>query len=583
MNQAMNISDEEILKVISSESDRFKKEVSRKIFGKKIANISFGILSKVNKTLENNDVINQLQNHFNSSVVEFLKPGIVKTLENGGIGSNFSEELGSMINKYVSQEAYYRSNNLRKKYGFSSVPTSRKQVLDDIIKSFESTDLQLELSESFNEEYNNLLNSQENDIIDEAAKQVSDSIVEAENKAEVTRVIMNEFKEVSEKAKAEQDAMKPEENPDAAKESAVFNSTEFIKTRIPISVERFKLEAENGSFTRQNIIKTLITLEEDGNNYIEDKQYINKRIEALYADSVNIKDFDISKLNDFKETVAEAIKDVDATFSAFRMIGFSGDDLPAFKTDPDTLDTIKRMSELKSELKEKRINDVQILIVGTALPITSGELFLKTALENFELKTAAFDEVGDYDQYRKAIEIRDNLLSEFLVDGMKHVPTARAERLKEINMGLKKLAAYDTYDQYTPKRIKSIFYKTAQIVDPGVFVDFKQEADRVKQLVSETYNTKEYDSIVDDFFNENYRKSSQSSMVSEENYYELSAYKAALDISAESEDIGSEINRKNIKAYATVFASYFKTLESLSVIDKSVIKNYAKSISKRDV
>lgn len=581
MNQTvMNITDEEIIRLISTESEKFKKNASKKILGKKIADISFKVLSKINKTLENNDVISVIQNHFNSSVVNFLKPGLVKTLENGGIGSNFSEELGSIIHKYVAQESYFRSNELKKKYGLMSKSLPRKEVLADVIKTFESDDLQLELSESFNEEYNNLLNSQENDIIDESVKQVSDSIAEAEQKAEVTRVIMNEFKEVSEKAKAEQDAMKPEEDPKPSTESVTFNSTEFIKSKIPISIERFKLEAENGSFTKKNIISMLLTLEENGTDYIADKQYINKRIEAIYGDTVNVKDFDVSKLDNFKATVDEAIKDVDATFSAFRMIGFKGEDLPAFKTDEDTLNTIKKMSELKSTDKEKRINDIQILVVGNALPITSAELFLNTALETFTLKLAGTDEITDYDSYKKATEIREDLISEFLVDGMQHIPAARAERLKEINSGLKKIATNDTYDQYTPKRMKSIFYKTAQIVDPGIFVDFKQEADRVKQIVAETYNTKEYDSIVDDFFNENYRKSSQSSMVSEENLYELSAYKAALDISTES-DISSDINRNKVKAYATIFSCYFKTLESLFVVDKSVIKDYAKSISKK--
>jgi len=595
MKNGINITEPELRSIISSESVKFKKRISKELLGKKIAQIALSVAGKVDSSLENADIVGVLQNHFVNSISKTMKPGLVNSLENGGIGTNFAEEIGSMINKYVAQEAYYRSNDLKKKYGVGTSlnDTDRKDIIADIDKTFESTDLQLELSESFNDEYNGLVRAQEEQIIDESVKEIKNFIDDAEQKAEVTRTIINEFKEVSEKAKDEQEALKPADvtppvddgtppiddskGATGSTESKIFDSTEFIKSKIPVTAERFSIENDNGSFTKKKLMDILFTLEEESNSIVEDREYVNKRIKSIYNDAVTVKDFDISKVEDLEKTFDSAIKDVDTAFSAYRMIGLNvNSDEAAFKADKDTLDIIGKMSNLVNKDENDNVNDTEILSISSNVkPVTSVEEFIDMAFDNFQLKTAKPETITDYDEYKKATEVRDTLMAEFLIDGMKHIPEARAQRVKELSSGLKKLAGTDAIEYLNSKRIKSIYYKTAKIADPGIFVDFKVEADRVKEMISKAYSTDKYDSLVDDFFVNN----KINGKVSEENYFEMAAFKATMDISKESENFSSEENRVKIKSYGKIFASYLKTLEATQIISKRDVAEYARTIS----
>ena len=578
MNKGMYITDREILSIISEESDKFKKYASREILGKKVSEISMRVLSKIDASFESMNLKLLIGKHFRDSIATNIKPNLVKALENGGNGSNFIEQVGCLINKYVSQESYYRSNELKKKYALtSSKDLDRKEVIADISRSFESVDLQLELSESFSEEFNAILIGEENDIIDGASKEIKVAIDDAEQKAEVSRVIINEFSELAKKAKDAQDAMKPAEPVVLTDETgAHLTSYEVIKAKIPVSVERFNLENEKGSFTKHKFVDMLLTLEDITDNFANDKDFIQKRINAIRTDAVSVKDFDVTKVDNLEDLYKSAVKDVDGKFSAFRELGFGRGDLPAFKNDPETLSVIKSMSELTAKDDAKRINDLEILAQTQVSPIVNPNEFIKTAVESFELRSAMGENVGDFEKHRDAIRVRDEALGEYLIDGMKHIPAAQAERLEEIHSGLKKLAYSDGLRQMHPERLKSIYYKTAKVVDPGVFVDFKVESERVKEMIAKNYNTDKFSGVVDDFFDQSGHNKTN---VSEENLYELTAYKAALEISTENGGKIDEQGKKNIKAYAAVFSSYLKTLENLLIVDKNDIKQYARKIT----
>lgn len=579
MNKGINSIDEkELFSIISSESSKFQKRISREILGKKVSDISLRVLSKVNESLESSKLGENLRKHFRNSISPDLDKQIVRTLENGGVGVNFTEELSSIIHKYTSQEAYFRSNDLKKQFGYSEVKLSRKEIIDRISNTFESNDLTLELSESFTEEFEDLLKSQENELIDDAANKVKASIDDAEEKAEVTRTVINEFKEVSQKIKEEQDAMKPDEEveKEEAEEALKFSSTEFIKDHIPVTAQRFTLEYEKGNFTKHKLVDMLLTLENVAEDFSSDKEFVKKRIQSIKNDVVNVKDFDPEKVEDLDKLFDKAIGDVDGTFSALRMIGFGRGNLPASKTDADTLNVMRKMFDVKSKDHSQRINDYEIIGKCKVGPIKSAEEMIDRAFEAFIMRSADVKDVADYEQHRKAIELRDEQVGEFLVDGLKHVPQERLERLKEINSGLKRLAHHEGLRQLRKENLQAAYYKTAKIVDPRILVDFKEEANRVKEMVAQAYSTDKYTTLVDDFFDETRREIVH---VSEENVYELVAFKAAKEVSEESGTI-DEYGKKAVKAYASAFTSYLTTLEKMNIINDEDIKKLAREIRK---
>lgn len=573
----MKITDMEIKSIISKESEVFKKRISKEILGRNVARIAAKAISKLDSSFEGAQITDVLKTHFISGFTAKPVEKVLHSLESGATGSNFSSELASIIHKYVSQEAFYRENALKKKYGTISLEDlDRKDVIGDIVEEFKSDDLQLELSESLNEETTSLLQTEENEIIDSAVSEVKTSILDAEEKAEVTRAVISEFKKISEQIQEERNSLNPDKDGDKAGESITFDSTEFIKSKIPVTAQRFVMESEKGSFTKDKITDVLLTIEEFSDNYDDDRDFFKKRIDAIRNDAVDIKDFDISKVSNLEELFKEAVKDVDATFSAFRLIGIDYRKEMAFKPDADTLNAIKMLSDLKAKDKAKRINDLEIIANAKVEEIKDDASFIKMSFENFELKSAIADEISVYDTHRAAIELRDEYLAEFLIDGMKHIPAAHAKRIEEIHFGLKKLSNIGV--DVKPEKLKKIYYKTAQVVDPSILADFKSEAERVKTMISDTYSTKKYDGVVDDFFDSTRR--ANTSMVTEENFYELSAYKAALEFSTESNSFSSEDTKDKIKKYAAISATYLKTLEKLKFIDKSDMKAYAKDICK---
>lgn len=568
------ITEQEILQIISEESEKFQKRVGGKILGKKIAALSLKVLNKVDSSLEGENLRNLIATNFETNILPNVKGGVLKSLEDGTTGSSFAENLASVIHKYVSQENYYRTNDLKKTLlvGKDVRSYDRMETIGTITKAFESDDINLNLSEDLNEETEAVSAPEENSIIESASEEVKDSIDDAEEKAEVTRVILGEFKEVSDKAKEQQEAITPD--PEAAIEALKFNSTEVIKSKIPVTAVRFALEAENGAFTKHKMVGLLLSLEDNG-NYKEDLEFIQKRIDTIRNDAVNVVDFNIESVDGLQKIFNAAKNDVDGVFSSFRQLGFGRGDLPAAQRDTDTLNVIEKMVDLKSKSDDKRINDVQILIDRDVDAIKTPEDFINVSFESFEIRSAIASDIKDYEKYKEAIELRDDQIGEFMVGGLEHVPQARAERLRDINSGLKKLAGNDGLRQLDVNRLKSVYYKTAQLAKPEEFVDFKEEADRVKAFVKLTYNTDAYSEIVDDFFNGN----GTSSHLSEENFYEVFAFKSAMEITAESGNIDA-IGKRNIKAYAAVYSCYFKTLESLNILTKEDVKSFVNSVKK---
>jgi len=569
----------EIFGIISDESLKFKKIAAKAIFKKKISNIASSVANAVNSEFSSEGLRDIYVKAFDDVTIN---PKIIKSLEDGGIGNSFAEEIASKINKYVSQEADYRINNLKKHFGVmfkANTDVNRVEAISHIVKSFESSDLHLTLSESLNEEVSHILKSEENEIIDNVSGEVKTAITDGEEKAEVTRMIINEFTEVHEKIKEQQDALKPDvEQVDETIEGC-SDSTEHIKSFIPVTTKRLDLELSKNTYTAESMMKFLITLEEITEDFAADKEFIKKRIQSIYNDAVEVKSLDATKVKDFEELFTKAIGNVDGKFSAFRELGFGQGDLPAAKRDGDTLEVIKKMAELKAADDSKRINDCEILAVQKVNPQIAGpDEFLKTSIEAFELNSLPVDKVSNYETHRQAIELREEALSEFMVKGMEHVPEARAKRLKEINSGLRKLNVYDGLNQLKANRLKAIYYKTAKIVDPQVFVDYKSEAERVKNMIKETYNTEKYSEVVDDFFKDS--GEANKAYVTEENLYELLAFKGAKEISTESDGYITDESKNKIKKYAGAMSAFVKTLESMDIISKEDIKAFAKKVSK---
>ena len=576
MKGIMSITDKDVLKVISEESANFEKRAAARIYGKRIANLAAKVLKTVDSSLEGEGVRDLLANNFVSTIMPNLSKNseVLKSLESGEIGNTYATHLGAIVHKYVAQESYYRSNELKKqllsKMGVTEL--DRKSTIDRIVGAFESEDLQLPLSESMNEEVEDLSGDEENAIVASAADDVKEDITDAEDKADATRTIINEFKDVSAKAKEEQVAITPD--PEAAIEALKFDPTQFIKDIIPVTAVRFALESEKGTFTKHKLVGMLLTLE-DHDDLKEGTEFIAKRIQAIRDDVITTVPAKIDQVDSLEKIFEAAKTDVNGVFSTFRQLGFGRGDLPAGKRDADTLDLISKMADLRSKDDATRINDVELLIEGKVEPILTAEEFLKTSFEAFEIRSAIATDVKDYDKYIEAIELRDNQIGEFLVKGLEHVPAARAERLKEIASGLKKLAYNDGLRQFDPERLKSIYYKTAQLSKPELFVNWEEEATRVKEFVATTYSTDAYSEIVDDFFN----GKGTSSHLSEENFYEVFAFKSAMEVTAESGTIDAAA-KKSIKNYSTVYASYFQTLENLHILSKEDLKKYVRNFKK---
>ena len=565
---------QEIASVISEESQKFAKRAAGTILGRYVSNLTMKVIGKVDSSFESESLKNLLIDNFKSSILPNVGAGCKASLENGAVGGNLIESVSNVIHKYVAQESYYRSNDLKKQLLMKMTSTEsahldRKAIIAIITNAFESDELQLELSEGMNEEVEATSGPEEGSIVDGASKEVVGSIEDAEEKAEVTRTVIKEYTDVSDKLEEQQKAMEPD--PEAAAEAARFDSTAFIKARIPVTAQGFALESAKGSFTKKKLVDMLLTLEDNG-SYKEDVEYIGKRVEAIRRDATDIRGFDGSSLDAFEKIFSSAKGEVDGVFSAFRQIGFGRGDLPAAERDADTLNVIAKMANLRTKDEPTRINDIEILLEKDVTPIETAEEMLNVAFESFELKSAFASDVSDYDKYQKAIELRDELVGEFLIDGLAHVPEARIKRLRNIQSGLTKVANNDGLRQFNPNRLKSIYYKTAQVIAPDALVDFKSEASRVKEMISKTYNTDGYSEIVDDFFS----GKQTSSHLSEENLYELFAYKSAMEITTESGGI-TAIDRRNVKAYAAVHSCYYKTLENLGLITKQDIKKVVKA------
>ena len=567
------IDDVTVRQIISEESAKFVKRATAKHLGARIADMSIRVLSKVDSSLESSlELREKFAKNFVEGALPNAKASLKRSVESGTPGTCLVENIAASIHKYVSQESDFRSNGLKNKILLADVRPSRKDGIDMIVKAFESDDVEVELADDMNSEVDDVEDVEIDDIVQASADDVKAAVDDAEEKAEVTRTVIAQFTDVATQADEERNAIQPD--PEAAEEGIKFNSTEYIKSIIPTSYTRFALEHEAGNFSKKNLVKMLLTLEDEG-NFAEDIDYVAKRVAAIKADVNTVIDPDISKVEDFEKMYSEATSQVDGVFSAFRQVGFGRGDLPAAKRDADTLAVIKGMADITSKDDQKRINDMQILTQSNVVPIESVEGLIKMSIESLELKSMAEAVANsniDHDSYYNAIELRDEQVGEYLVEGLTHVPAARAERAKDIALGLRKIGNNDGLSQFKPSRLKSIYYKTAQVVAPELLVDYKTEADRVKKYVTETYGTDKYDEIVDDYFN----GKQTNSHLSQENLYEVFAFRSAMEISAESAGAIDDEARKKIRAYAGIQASFFATLENLGVVDQKTIQAIVK-------
>ncbi len=598
----MDIREQEITALISSESEKFRKTLGKTLLNNHISSIVARTFEKTSGSAVSTESVKKVVGK-NLSTFKYTT-SVESALMGVSKGTDHIGEIAHTIAKYTSQEAYYREDKVKKAI-FAGNPRTfeRKTVIDAVSTEFHAKYLQVELSEEMNNEITALFSSKENDLIEEVSGNVIEAVKDAEEKSEVTRTVINEFKEVSDEIKeqretmaptegdttpetspAEQEAVAkgevtPEESPEEGAEGLKFiNSTEYIKSMIPCSAMRFAIESDNGKFKKERIMRMLFTLEENSDTYDKDVEFVQKRIQNIIADTADIKDFDVSKATDLESLFKECVKDVNGVFSAHRKIGLGRGDVPAAIKDEDTLQAVKAMVDINSKDQTQRINDMEIIITATPSTVNTSADLIKMAFENLELKVAKSDEIPDYAAHTKAIEVREELIGEFLVDGLQHVPTARAQRLKEMLSGIKGLANTDGLKYSRPKTLKSIYYKTAQIVDPEVLVDFNKEGARVKEMIAQNYGTDKYDSIVDDFFT---NRGGSEVHVSSENLYETFAYAGAVEIMSSESDNSIEGSKEGIKTYSKIMTTMVNTLESLNVISKTDLKAYVKTLLKK--
>ena len=577
----MSISNTEISRIIGEEGQKFQHRLTKKILGDKVAGIAVKVIKNIDSSLESNGLIDLLSSNFASNVYPSINNVNLKnSVEDGAQGINFAGRIASTVHKYVAQESYFRSNDLKKqllsKGGMESDNLDRTETIKKIVNAFESNDLSLELFESMNEEVSDLDGEEENSIVESATDSVKSDIDDASTKAEVTRVVIDELKDVTAKYNDQQEALKP--SPEETTEHLKFNSTEYVKGLIPVTFERFALEAEKGSYTKREMVDMLLTLEDHG-NYNEDVDYVQKRIDTLRVNTVEKIDANIDAVDSLQKIFNAAKTDMDGVFSSFRQLSFGRGDLPAGNTDTDTLNVISKMADLRSTSDELRANDTQILIDVDPTPIVEANDFLNRAIEMFQIRTS-IDSAPDYDKCARAIELREDQIGNFMIHGMEQVPAARAERLTQLASGLNKLGQYDGLRQFSPVRLKAIFYKTAQIAKPedlaaanGKLINFNDEATRVKEMVVKTYKTDAFSEIVDDFFD----NKGSSSHLSEENLIEVFAFKSSLEVTAESGNITADAKR-NIGTYSKVYASFFRTMENLNIITKDDINTIVREV-----
>jgi hypothetical protein len=348
----------------------------------------------------------------------------------------------------------------------------------------------------------------------------------------------------------------------------------LIQKKIPVSASRFALEKEaNKDFgTKKYITDIFVTLETAGVNFQDALQFIDKRIQRVETENQDIKAFNPDDTKEFRQVVDEATSDIKETIQAVHMIGFGMGALPAGKRDAEALTAIQKLAEYRRDDGNGEIyNDV----IAMAPPgeISSTEGFFNVAMDLFALRSNKdLTRVSDYDTYRRAIEVRDELIGDFLIHGMKHVPEAKLARLNEIQNGLTKLASVNGAQYLSADNLKSVYYKTAQIVDPGVFVDFDKERERIKTMIQTNYNTDQFDTVVDAFFD----PVAKNSVVSHENYFE-SALTAICVESAKSKGSLHAHSKEEFKNGATVAAAFLNGMESLGCISKDDIVYFLKN------
>ena len=683
----------EIDEIISIEMDKFKKRASRTIYAKKMSEVAIGVLKKVTSGLETERVRAQYNRLFTDNIVDSLESRITNLLDKGGVGRNYAEDTAARINKYVTQEAYYRANQLKKKVmdpttGDAIHGLTRSNVIKTIRTAFEDDELNPVLSEDMNADEQALSTDDKNEIIDQAATTTKQHIENAEQKAEVTKDVLSEFNSVKNKANDQANALSSPDTgeggedggdldgnfgddsgapagqegdgeggggigggsasdgggndpmadaggdagatpaPDAAapaptapppaptapapapapvaapapapvpqvvqppaqplagtvaqqpvgqQPAVVMESDDIVKlvkAKVPISSSRFALEFEaNKEFgTKKYFTDMFTTIENCGANFEEAVQFIDKRIERVKTENQDIKEFDPSKMATFEKGLNDATSDIKETIKAINMIGFGMGALPAGKRDPETLTAIKRLAEYKRDDDDPdTYNDIVAKV--TPKEICSTEEFFDVVFDLFALKSNKdMTRVADYDTYRKAIEVRDELVGEFLVDGLKHVPEAKLMRLNEIKNGLNRLAKVDGAQYLTADNLQSIYYKTAKIVDPSVFVDFDSERERIKEMVRGNYHTDQYDTVVDAFFD----PEAKNAVITHENYFESSLIALATD-SAKKTGSFNTYKKNDFKQGAIITTAFLTAMESLGCVNKNDVVHFLRT------
>lgn len=560
----MKLDRDDLIAAIARKKESFRKRVLNKTISKYITSkVTMGVAKNIDPTMTTESFRSELVSKFSKDIFPTISEESIHIIESGLNPRNVFEKIGTIINKYVSMESEYRYNLAMKSVFMNEDCDSIEAANKLISRSFESDNLNSDIATDMHEELESSTDEEIEELVEGTSKEVKESIDDAEEKAEVTRTVIIELKTINEKIEDEKEVFE-EDDKTNTEESLNFDATKFIKGIVPVSVEGFELSADK--LSKKTFRDMIYTLEEKCCDVEAECSFVSKRINAIREDGMTRVNFNKDKLNKVEDMFTTAKSEVDKIYSGFTMLGFGKIDKASINTDKDTLTTIKTLAETPAD---KNVTYITELVNKHNVPneITSEESFIKMAVENFDLKSTTSDKVLDYEGYAKAVTMGDETLREYLVQGMGHVPESRLSRLREIKNGLDAVANNNGGPLLTPKKMKTIYYKTCQATgDKSSFVDLASEHARVKDMVKSAYSTNKYDSLVDDLFN----NSTSKSHLSEENLYEVFAYNGAMSITKENMDLNVD-NISAIKITSKLNTCLFKSIKNMGIISHDKI------------
>jgi hypothetical protein len=518
----------------------------------RLANIHCKILSEIPQfgieatQLQYNASKKMLKNVIEETSNEGLKDCISGKKE---VGKNFLESEAIIIRNSVTQESMIRLSNVKKKLDskWKSGDLTREEALDDIDQEFESDSLEPEVAEDMEEklDVNEMVDVPP--LLEKVVEETEDEIEDAAEKSKIGIAVQSKLAEVTQQAEDEEKQIIDTEKEKL--EEAQFDSIEWVKTHIPVSIGAFKIMDGDNQFSKESIDEFFYKLRKYSRSFESDVEFIENRFNVIKADPKLLAEDDTAKKvdNACKKVCAavDKLKEVDCIIKQFKIVGGdtgSGADLDVSKITGDLATFYK-----EKEAKPFTNIDEKVLHPDMNTPIKSAEEFIENVVARHKLAVFAHDNVDNkivsYDELEKAMSLKDDLIGDYITIGMKALPFTRSEKLKMIDLGMRQLDRMGGLDPASVADIEKAFYtaKTKQI-NLEDKVELAEIANNVKQELYNSYDPTKVDKTVDRIF-----LKVESANEGLDHPWEAFAYKYA----RENIDRSSEEVNTNIKRWAT--------------------------------